>query len=73
MEACRFNDFLEVLEPWLDRDYIHKVYLTEQDHLVFFFTDGGQKVYCIDDCTKAQLESILVDIRKRGIAVEKAE
>lgn len=73
MEACRFNDFLEVLEPWLDRDYIHKVYLTEQDHLVFFFADGGQKVYYIDDCTKAQLESILVGIRKRGIAVEKAE
>ena len=73
MEACKINDFLKVLEPWLDRDYIRKVYLTAQDHLVFFFTDGGQKAYHIDDCTKAQLKNILVDIQKRGIAVEKAE
>ena len=73
MEACKINDFLKVLEPWLDGDYIRKVYLTDQDHLVFFFTDGGQKSYYIDDCTKGQLKNILVDIQKRGIAVEKAE
>lgn len=73
MEACKINDFLEILEPWLDRDYIRKVYFTDQDHLVFFFTDGGEKTYHIDDCTKAQLKNILVDIQKKGIAVEKAE
>ena len=73
MQTCPFNDFLKVLEPWLDRDYIRKVYLTDQDHLVFFFTDGGQKAYHIDDCTKAQLKTILADIREKGIPVEKAE
>ena len=43
MQTCQLNDFLKVLDPWLDRDYIRKVHLTDQDHLVFFFTDGGQK------------------------------
>lgn len=73
MEECKLNDFIKVLEPWLDRDYIRKVFLTDQEYLVLFFTDGGQKAYYIDDCTKGQLENILVDIQKRGITVEKAE
>jgi hypothetical protein len=73
MESCKMNDFLEVLEPWLDRDYIRKAYLTDQDHLVFFFTDGGQKVYHIDDCTRAQLHHIVADIRKKGVPVEMAD
>lgn len=73
MQTCRLDGFLKVLGPWLDRDYIRKVYLTDQDHLVFFFTDGGQKAYHIDDCTKAQLKNILADIREKGILIEKAQ
>lgn len=73
MGTCKIKDFLSVLEPWLDRDFIRKVYLTDQDHLVLFFADGGQKAYYIDDCTKSQLNHILSDIQKRGIPVEKAE
>jgi hypothetical protein len=73
MEGCKLNNFIKVLEPWLDGDYIRKVFLTDQEHLVIFFTDGGQKAYYIDDCTKSQLKNILADIQKRGIAVEKAE
>lgn len=69
MESCQFNDFLKVLEPWLDRDYIRKVSLTGKDHMVLFFTDGGQKAYRIDDCTKDQLKEILDDIENRGIIV----
>ena len=72
MQTCQLNDFLKVLEPWLDRDYIRKVYLTDQDHLVFYFTDGGQKAYFIDDCTKAQLKNIITGIRNKGIPFEKA-
>ena len=72
MQTCQFNDFLNVLKPWLDRDYIRKVFLTDQDHLVFYFTGGGQKAYFIDDCTKAQLRNILSDIRDKGIPIEKA-
>ncbi len=72
MQTCQLNDFLKVLKPWLDRDYIRKVFLTDQNHLVFYFTDGGQNAYFIDDCTKAQLKNILADIRDKGIPVEKA-
>ena len=73
MQTCRLNDFLKVLEPWLDRDYIRKVVLTDQNDLLFFFTDGGQKAYHIDDCTKAQLKQILADIREKGIPLEKTQ
>jgi hypothetical protein len=69
MDTCRLDDFLKMLEPWLDRDYIRTVHLDAQGHLVLFFTDGGQRDYRIDDCTNAQLEGILDDIRQRGIAV----
>lgn len=73
MGTCKFNDFLNVLKPWLDRDYIRKVHLIDQDKLVLFFSDGGQKEYFINDCTKVQLKGILEEIRQLGIPVEKAE
>ena len=72
MEQCKFNDFLKVFEPWLDGDYIRKVFLTQEDHLVFFFSDGGQKDYLIDDCSKSQLKGILKEMQDRGIRVEAA-
>ena len=73
MEACTFSDFLKVLEPWLDSDYIRKVLIQDKNQLVVFFSDGGQKAYRIDDCTQSQIEDILVDIRHRGINVIGAE
>ncbi len=71
METCKLKDFLKVFEPWLDGDYIRKVFLTKDDHLVLFFSDGGQKDYRIDDCSKGQLKEILSNIRQKGIAIEK--
>jgi hypothetical protein len=73
METCKFKDFLKVFEPWLDGDYIRKVFLTKEDHLVFNFSDGGQKDYFIDDCSKDQLKDILRNIQQKGIALEKEQ
>ena len=73
METCKFNDFLKLLDPWLDRDYIRKVYVTQHDQLVFYFSDGGQTEYRIDDCSRAQLKEILDGIQSRGIVVEMAQ
>jgi len=73
METCKLKDFIKVFEPWLDGDYIRKVFLTKEDHLVFFFSDGGQKDYLIDDCSKAQLKGILDDMQNRGINIEMAQ
>ena len=70
METCRLNQFLNVLKPWLDRDYIRKVYLDDLNRMILYFSDGGQNVYQIDDCSKAQLVDILDDIKRRGIPVE---
>ena len=70
METCKIKNFLEILEPWLDRDYVRKIFLTKQDHLVLFFSDGGQKDYRIDDCSKKQLAAILRDFQQKGIPVE---
>jgi len=70
METCRLSEFLTVLEPWMDTDYIRKVFLDSQGRLVIFFADGGEKVYKLEDCAKAQLEDILKDIGNRGIPIE---
>ncbi|CAB5125024.1 hypothetical protein D3OALGA1CA_2836 [Olavius algarvensis associated proteobacterium Delta 3] len=70
METCRLGDFLNVLEPWLDTDYIRKVFLDTQGRLVLFFADGGERVYSLDDCTQSQLKDILEKIENRGIPVE---
>lgn len=70
METCRLGDFLKVLEPWLDKDYIRKVFLDTQGRLVLFFADGGERVYRLDDCDQSQLKDILVKIGNKGIPVE---
>jgi len=49
METCRLSEFLTVLEPWMDTDYIRKVFLDSQGRLVIFFADGGEKVYKLED------------------------
>ena len=71
MPTCRINDFLKILRPWLDRDYIRKVYLDNQAQLVLYFADGGQNTYRIDDCNQAQLNELLDEIKQKEIPIEK--
>ena len=73
METCKIKAFLAVLEPWLDDEYIRKVFLTQKEHLVFFLSDGGQKDDNINDCSKDQLKEILSNIRQKGIPIEKEQ
>ena len=73
MESCRFIDFLEVMKPWLDRDYIRKGYLTKNGDFKLFFSDGGEKTYHIDDCTEARLKEVFDMLIKKDIPVEKGE
>jgi hypothetical protein len=69
MKTCSLVDFMEELKPWLDSDYIRKAYLNKNGHFVMQFLDGVKNVYQIDDCTKAQLKTILADLKKKGILV----
>jgi len=71
MESCTFIDFLEMLKPWLDRDYIRKGYLDGSGDFRLFFTDGGEKAYRIDDCSEARLKEVFQMRGDRGIPVEK--
>ena len=58
------------LTPWLDDDYIRKVYLDENGHFVLLFMDGVKNVYNIEDCEKSQLKTILEDLQNKGVSVE---
>jgi hypothetical protein len=71
MPTCRINDFLKILRPWLDRDYIRKVYLDDRDQLILYFADGGQNTYRIDDCSQVQLKEVLEEIKQKQIPIEK--
>jgi hypothetical protein len=73
MEACSFIDFIKILTPWLDSDYIRKGYLDQKGNFKLFFADGGEKVYRIDDCTEDRLKEVLETIHKKGIPIEKGE
>ncbi|MDR4505177.1 MAG: hypothetical protein MRK01_10355 [Candidatus Scalindua sp.] len=70
MNTCSLSDFMEILKPWLSRDYLQKASLDKEGRLIVLFTDGIQNVYHIKDCTADQLKEILDDFKKRGIEVE---
>ncbi len=73
METCSFIDFIQVLTPWLDSDYIRKGYLDKEKKFRLFFADGGEKVYRIDDCSETRLKEVFEMMIKKGIPVEKGE
>ena len=73
MQSCNFIDFIQVLKPWLDSDYIRKGYLDKNGEFRLFFTDGGEKVYKIDDCSETRLKEVFEMMVRKGIPVEKSE
>jgi hypothetical protein len=73
MESCTFVDFVQTLKPWLDRDYIRKGYLRKSGVFTLYFTDGGQRVYHIDDCSKSHLQKVFEMMAERGIPIEKGD
>ena len=71
MQTCSFIDFMQVLKPWLDSDYIRKGYLDDKGNFRLFFTDGGEKNYRIDDCSEDRLKEAFEMMLEKGIPVEK--
>ena len=69
METCTFSDFMETLKPWLSSDYIHRAKI-EEGRFVLIFSDGGHRVFQIDDCTQSQLETIVESMKQNGIRLE---
>jgi hypothetical protein len=70
METCTFSDFMETLKPWLSADYIHRAKMEGEGRFVLLFSDGGQRVFQIDDCNRSQVEAIVESMKQNGIRVE---
>ncbi|MFO8112375.1 MAG: hypothetical protein R6T92_07700 [Desulfosalsimonadaceae bacterium] len=68
MKTCSLNEFMKSLKPWLSDNYIRKARINADGHFVIDFTDGVSNTYRIDDCTKAQQNDILSDLKKKGLA-----
>jgi hypothetical protein len=73
MQSCSFIDFIQVIKPWLDGDYIRKGYLDKKGTFRIFFNDGGEKAYRIEDCSESRLKEVYEMMIEKGIPVEKAE
>jgi hypothetical protein len=71
MQSCTFKDFVHILKPWLDRQYIRKGYLDNNGNFRLFFSDGGEKRYRIDDCSESRIEEVLAMMIDKGFPVEK--
>ena len=69
MKECKFNDFMRMLQPWLNDDYIRQARLGADGTLTLRYVDGGYQTYQIDDCTSAQLEDAIELMRNHGIQV----
>jgi hypothetical protein len=70
MKTCNLSDFMKALTPWLDDDYIRKAYVDDNGHFVLLFKDGVKNVFHIEDCEISQIDTILEDLKKKGIPVE---
>ncbi|MBN1832215.1 MAG: hypothetical protein JW896_08900 [Deltaproteobacteria bacterium] len=70
MKTCSLSEFMQAIDPWLSKDYIHKVCLDAHAQLTLIYTDGGGDTYRIDDCTESQLTEILEKIQKMGVEIE---
>lgn len=71
METCTFFDFMEILKPWIDRDYIRKGFLGTDGTFRIYFTDGGEKTYQVADCSADRLLKTFDLLAAAGIPVEK--
>ena len=69
MKSCSLNDFMSEIRPWLDNDHIHMAEVDAKGRVVLHFRDGMKNVYEVDDCNKAQVNKVMDDLRKKGIAV----
>lgn len=70
MKTCSLNDFMAELTPWLDKNYINRAYMDIERRFVLEFNDGTKNVYLIDDCNEEQINKVLRDLKKKGVATD---
>ncbi len=72
MKQCNFQDFMQELKPWLDSDHIKKAEISAEGIFYLYFNDGMKNVYALDDCTMSQVQSVVDDLKTRGVIVDEA-
>lgn len=70
MKQCSLNDFMEELKPWLDANHIRSAELSGDGRFTLYFLDGMKNVYQIDDCNEKQIQAVVRDLKKYGIAIK---
>lgn len=70
MKKCSLNNFLEEINPWLDRKYLRKAVTDGKGTFILYFLDGTKHSYKIDDCNEKQVVTILHNLEAEGIQVE---
>ncbi|MBU0482698.1 MAG: hypothetical protein KKG47_16515 [Proteobacteria bacterium] len=69
MKSCTLNDFMQELNPWLDKDHIREAFIDNKGHFVLMFNDGMKNVYDINDCNETQIMEVLNDLKRKGVNV----
>ncbi len=69
MDKCNFIDFLEMLKPWINDNYIRQARLDAEGTFKLSFVDGGCRTYQIDDGSLEQLENTIEHMKKNGVTV----
>lgn len=71
MESCTFIDFISVLKPWLNDDYVRKAGLDEKGNFRLQLTDGGVKNFKVSECNENRIKEVIAMLQGNGIPVEK--
>ena len=69
MDSCTFLDFMRMLDPWLNDDYIKKAAFDGNGKFIIMFADGGTNTYQVKDCTAKQLEEAIKQMKKKGVVI----
>ena len=71
MTSCAFIDFIQILKPWLNDNYISQARIDAEEKFTILFVDGGQQEYTITDCSTSDLDEAVQLLRSNGIRITK--
>jgi hypothetical protein len=69
MTTCTFVDFIQMLKPWLNDNYIKQARIDENGRFKIIFVDGGQQQYLISDCSASDLEKAIELLEANGVHI----
>jgi hypothetical protein len=69
MTSCSFIDFIQVLKPWLNDNYIKQARIAAGGKFTIMFVDGGQQEYHVADCSASDLEEAIQLLGANGVHI----